>query len=352
MIPLISEELKIGKHYIGFSLSLGMLGALIASFVSVYFIAKFGVKNIIYFGLLLNLAGSVVLFFLPSYLLFTIAYFAIQFGYSAAFISILTAINNTFKNNKVRAILKIDLGYFTGLTITPLVLSLFFFLKVDWHWLFLCMLIPQIILLISMFFLDIPQNNKNDISATKNSKIDFKVIKNPVFIFCILIIFLNAAMLNTFYDWFTTYFGSIYKNISYNFLFLSAYSFSILAGLLLKNKLINYFKDKKILLFNGLFSFISLTGILLFDLIALKVIMVFLLGFSLSGNFDFAASIALEYFDDKSDSICMLLVSSIYIGIITFQYLDGFFTEKFSTYSMLYINFILSFIFSTDIRLP
>ncbi|MCL5070854.1 MAG: hypothetical protein M1308_08155, partial [Actinobacteria bacterium] len=46
---------------------------------------------------------------------------------------------------------------------------------------------------------------------------------------------------------------------------------------------------------------------------------------------------------------CMLLVSSIYIGIITFQYLDGFFTEKFSTYSMLYINFILSFIFLASV---
>lgn len=345
MIPLISEELKIGNQYIGFSLSFGILGALIASLVSIYFIRKFGVKNIIYFGLLLNLAGSIVLFFLPSYLMFTIAYFVLQFGYSIAFICILTIIRNTFKDNKVKAIFKIDLGYFTGLTIAPLAMSLFFFLKADWHYFFLFMLIPQAILIISMFFLKIPQNNKNNTSEIKNLKIDFKIIKNKVFIFCGLLIFLNAAMLNTFYDWFTTYFGGINKNINYNLLFLSTYSFSILAGLLLKNKLTSYFKCKKILLFNGLFSFISLAGILLIDMVAIKIAMIFLLGFSLSGNFSLASSIALEYFDDKSDSISGFLVSLIYLGIIMFQYLDGLFTDKFSTDSMLYINFTLSFIF-------
>lgn len=358
LIPSISRELNIGKDLIGLSLSLGMLAALIASFASIYFIAKVGLKNTIYFGLLLNFTGSIILFFLPSYAMFTFSYFILQFGYSIAFLCIINIIGNTFKNNKVHALLKVDSGYFAGLTIAPLIISLFFFIKADWHYLFLWMLIPQAALIISIFFLEIPQKNKilqnsesNIIAKSpivdasfKRFKPYLKFICNPILVYCCLIIFLNAAILNTFYDWFTTYFENINKNISVNLLFLAAYSLSILVGLQLKTKLTAHFKSKKILLFNSIFSFVFLAGIFFIHIITFKIVFIFLLGFSLSGNFDLASSIALEYFDGKSDSISGFLVASIYFGIIIFQYLDGLFTENFSTESMLYINFILSFI--------
>ena len=165
-----------------------------------------------------------------------------------------------------------------------------------------------------------------------------KIIANPAFALCGVIIFFYASVMNTFYVWFTSYFTSLNIGLDISSLFLSIYGASIFIGMIIRNKLIKHFKKKRILFFSFTVSFLLLTGVLFTGNIIAKIVLIFLFGISIAGSFTITFSIAAGLFPKYTNSASGIMVAFANLGIMIFQYLSGYMSEYFSRNSVLYIN--------------
>lgn len=344
LIPVIASELNIGLDFIGSAISLSIFGIFLVSLTAGNLIELFGLKKMIFTGTILGFFGSFGLFLSNTFTIFIIAYFLLHLGIGVILICILSIVGNYYSGNKASSLIKIKLGRIGALIISPLLVSLILFLKLDWRYFFIITLVFQLALIIILLVFKIPRK----IEVGRNFKTLFvvnkKIISNFYFILCSIIVFLFAPIADTFFTWFTSYFLSLNISIKVSSLFLSSFGLSIFAGMLFKIKLVKIFQEKRILLFSFILSFFLLIGILLIDNLVLKNILIFLFGFNIAGNFAITFSISSELFSEYANSISGLLIAFTYLGIMFFQYLSGYLSEHFSKDSVLYINIVTLFI--------
>ena len=114
--------------------------------------------------------------------------------------------------------------------------------------------------------------------------------------------------------------------------------------MLLRNKLIKHFKKKRILLFSFTISFFLLIGVLFTVNLIAKIILIFLFGIAIAGNFTITFSIGAGLFPKYTNSASGLSGAFANLGVVTFQYLSGYMSEYYSKNSVLYINISILFI--------
>jgi predicted MFS family arabinose efflux permease len=228
--------------------------------------------------------------------------------------------------------------------VAPLMVSLILFLETDWRYFFLALLIPQIALIAILWFMDIPKKVRVANSLKTLFVTNKKIISNSKFILCSMIIFFYVSILNTFFVWFTSYFENIDVGINISSIFLSLFGLSIFLGMVIKNKLLKHFMERKLLLFSFVISFFFLAGILFLDNLILKNILIFLFGINMAGNFTLTFSIGSELFPEYANSVSGLMVAFAHMGVMVFQYLSGYASEYWSKDSVLYINMAILFI--------
>ncbi|MFC2144749.1 MFS transporter, partial [Actinomycetota bacterium] len=112
----------------------------------------------------------------------------------------------------------------------------------------------------------------------------------------------------------------------------------------LRNKLIKHFRKKRILLISFIISFFLLIGVLFIGNLITKLILIFLFGIAIAGNFTITFSIASGLFPKYTNSASGLSVAFANIGIMIFQYLSGYMSEYYSKNSVLYINISILFV--------
>ena len=112
----------------------------------------------------------------------------------------------------------------------------------------------------------------------------------------------------------------------------------------IKNFLLRYFSERKILLFSFVIGFLLLSGILILDNLLVKNILIVLFGISVVGNFTISFSIASDFLPEYSNSASGLIFAFSNIGIIVFQYITGYMSEYQSKSSVLYVNIALLFV--------
>ena len=138
--------------------------------------------------------------------------------------------------------------------------------------------------------------------------------------------------------WFTSYFQNIGIEVSISSLFLSIYGASLFIGMIIRGKLIKHFKEKDVLLFSFIASFLLLIGILFIQDLIFKNILIFLFGIAIAGNFPIIFSIASGLFPEHINSATGLMFTFGNLGVMVFQYLSGYFSEYYSKSSVLYMN--------------
>ncbi len=344
LVPLIAEELGVGLDFIGSAISLSILGIILVSLTSGNLIELFGVKKVLFAGLAFGLAGTLLLFISHTFSVFIIAYFLLQLGFGIIMIGNLSIVSSFYAANRASSLLKINYGHTLSFVAAPLLVSLMFFMKTDWRYYFLGMLIPQVALVVVLWYMDIPKkarvaNNLKTLFVTNK-----KIISNPKFILCSMIIFFYVSIMNTFFVWFTSYFENINIGIDKSSIFLALFGVSIFLGMLLKNKLLKHFMKRKLLLFSFVISFFFLSGILFIDNLILKNILIFLFGINMAGNFTLTFSIGSGLFPEYANSASGLMMTFAHTGVMAFQYLSGYTSEYWSKDSVLYINIGLLFI--------
>ena len=112
----------------------------------------------------------------------------------------------------------------------------------------------------------------------------------------------------------------------------------------IKNFLLRYFSERKILLLSFVIGFLLLPGILILDNLLVKNIFIVLFGISVVGNFTISFSIASDLLPEYSNSASGLIFAFSNIGIIVFQYITGYMSEYQSKSSVLYVNIALLFV--------
>ena len=338
LIPLISEELGIGLDYIGSIISLSVIALFFVSLTTGNLIEVIGLKKVIYIGFGLNLVGSTLLFYSNTFPAFVLAYFIMRLGIGMIAISILCLISTSYPKRKTSSLLKAGFGNTTASIISPLLVSLILLLDIGWRYYYLIHPIFLLILALILWKTEIPRHLRVDTSMKKLFSANKKIITNPAFIICGMIILFYASVMNTFRDWFTSYFTSINIGIDISSLFLSIFGLAIFFGMLLRNKLIQHFKKKRLLFFSFIISFFLLLGILLIDNIVIKVILIFLFGVAAAGNFTLTFTISSGILPKYTNTATGITVAFANAGVIFFQYLTGYMSEHISGNSMIYIN--------------
>ena len=344
LIPIISGELGVGLDFIGSAIALSIFGLFFVSLTTGNLIEVIGLKKVLFIGLGINFAGSLLLYFSHTFSIFIIAYFLMELGLGMLIIGNLSIVGMLYPKNKVSSLIKINIGYTTALIFSPLIVSLALFIRVDWRYYYIFNLAPLIALAIVLWRIKVPRITRVETSLRNLFSANKRIIKDPAFIMCGIIIFFYTSIMNTFFVWFTSYFQNINIDINISSLFLSIFGVAIFIGMLLRNKLIKHFKKKRILLFSFIISFFLLIGVLFTGNLIAKNILIFLFGISIAGNFTITFSIGSGLFPKYTNSASGLTVAFANLGIMTFQYLSGYMSEYYSKNSVLYINISILFI--------
>jgi len=338
LIPLISEELKVGLDFIGSAISLSVFALFLVSMSVGNLIELIGLKKVLYIGLGVSIAGSIMLYFSHSFPIFVVAYLLLQLGAGILIIGNLSIIGNLYSTRRASSMIKVNMGSTIGFIIAPLIVSLMLFIKIDWHNFYLFSLILLLALVIFLWKLKVPKMVRVGSNLKTLFVANRKIISNTSFIMCGIIIFFYFSILNTFFMWFTSYFQSIDIEINISSLFLAIYGAALFIGMILRSKLIKHFREKRILLFSFIASFFLLIGILFIQDLIFKNILIFLFGIAIAGNFSITFSIGSELFPEYANSASGLMMAFANLGIMVFQYLSGYFSEYYSKNSILYIN--------------
>ena len=235
------------------------------------------------------------------------------------------------------------IGNALALIISPLLVSGMLFMNLGWRFLYIYIFILQVALLVWLLFLKIPKKVKIKWSFKSLFSINKKISSNPYFILFCILVFIHSAVMNTFFTWFTTYFSNLNINLDISSLFLAGYGVAVLIGMLLKNKIIKYIKEKRVILFGVIISFLALVGVFFCSNLIFKNILIFLFGMAIAGNFTITFSISTGLFPEYTNSASGFLVASANFCIMIFQYIGDYFSQNFSKDSVLYIDIILLF---------
>lgn len=341
IIPLIAFELKVGLDYMGAVISIGAVALLITSIGAGFLLELFGFKRIILGGALLYIFGCVGLLFSYSFITFIIFYVFLQLGTGIISVATISLVGFCYFKDKSKNILMSNIGLTAGSVIAPLLVSLIISIGMKWQLLFMYIAIPQFLLILSFIFLKVPRNSGTPKSMGNLWHINKIVASHPYIILCCIVTFLYVSTMQTFYTWFTSYFSSMDIELGASSLILAIYATATLAGMFLKNHLVKYIEDKKLLIVSISLSFIFLFSALLVQNIAVKIILIFLFGVNIAGNFSLTFSLGLNIGSQFSNIVSSLLYAFSNLGVIIFQYLSGYFSEHFSKNSVLYIDLTL-----------
>ena len=344
LIPLIASDLKVGLEYIGTAISLSTIGLLIIALLIGNLIDILGFKKVIILGLILTLLGEIGLFFSHSYLIFIISYFILSSGLGIIDISTLSLVGYFSYENRLKNILKTSIMASIGSIIAPLLISLILKIRLSWQFLYLYLVIPQVAMSIMLIFIKIPEKNRTRRSLKAIFQNNQIIFKKPFFLLYCFSLLMYGSLMATFSTWFTTYFTGLNIGLNLSSIFLSIYMLSLLLGMVIKNYLVSFIREKKLLVICLFLSLVFFVFILFINIIVIKIILIFLFGLSICGIFSIIYSLSLDVGAEHVNTASSLIFFFNYLGIIIFQFLSGYLSEHFSKNSILYIDVVLLFL--------
>lgn len=346
LIPILSRDFKTGLNLIGLSLSVNALGLLVSGIFSGNLAEIFGKKEVTAVGCILVVSSLVGVFLSYHFLYFIISYFVFGVGLGTFQVNVSSIVCDFFKEDKSKRLVQLGAAFFTGVLVGPLLVSLVLNLAINWRNLFLLAALLNIPTLILFCLLNIKEQvRKKDEKAVRNVfNINKEILSSPYFILCGIIAFLHTGLVFSFQFWFTTYFTGLKIPVKISSLFLSIYLLSNIIGMLSKNVFLKKLDEKKLLFICSILGFVFLLSSTFADNLVLKIIFIFLFGYNIIGLFEMTLSLSVKVKPDYTGSISTLIFSFAYIAMIIFHYTIGYFSEKLSVESVMYIDLITFFL--------
>jgi len=149
LIPIISKQLNIGYDRIGLILLIGYAFSLISSLVTGILCDKINIKKVILGGLAILFVGFLIFGFKISIILFIISLILQKSGYSSIDSTMHSYVAKVYNNMHAPIFIKIDIMFYIGSIISPLLISFLLFFDISYRYIFF--LFAAIIAILSIF---------------------------------------------------------------------------------------------------------------------------------------------------------------------------------------------------------
>jgi len=344
LIPLISRDLGVSLETIGITVSLSVLGLFLSAFLSGSIIERFGYRPALNISLIFSFIGCLGVYFSLNHISFILFYLILQISAGIIIGCTISLTGYISGRNRGTNLVGVMIGAAMANLISPLIISLTLLKGLNWRSLFLFLVVPLLALSVLFIFLKIPETAKKFISIKQIFRSNKRILSNGSMIIYSLLIFFNVAVIYTFYTWFTLYFSTMETNIIKSSFYLSFFGLALVLGGVLKIQILKILNEINILLITLFASLVFMGAIYYSNNLYFMILFVFLFGLSISSNGMLIISLGLKVYKKYDKTISGNLLAASYLGVICFQYLVGYFSEHYTSNSVIYINMVILFI--------
>jgi MFS transporter, TsgA protein len=356
LIPIISKELNIGYDRIGLILLIGYVFSLISSLVTGILTDRVNIKAVILGSLVILFFGFLIFGFKISLTLFIISLILQKSGYSSIDSSMHSFVAKMFHNMHAPIFIKIDIMFYVGSIISPLLISLLLFFNLSYRYVFFLfaaiLTVLAFLLSANLKKLDIKsiinENQKSSGTEETPSAPAKKEKLNLIIILSCLVMFFSMGTFSGTSTWFTTYLSTFNISVALGSIGLSVMWVFCVLSLIGFLKIFKRTNEITLLLFGGVLGIILLTISALSTNIAVKLVFLLIHAGSYSCFFSMLSSIATYEVHKSKGSVLGLIITCAFSGSIIFQPVLGYFAQYLGSGSVIYVliaGYFISLVF-------
>jgi len=274
-------------------------------------------------------------------------------GFSIIDTSVHSFSSKLFKKDISRIFLKLDIGWYSGAAIGPLIISAILYFEFLPRYLFLILAFIYI-LFIALFYKICPKKKFSDNDPSQNEDMpnprrgSLNVLKDPAVIMASLILFFFMGSVMGLSTWMTTYFLSLGIKIAYSSAILSLYWLFSIIGMIITTAIIKKYREVDILFYSCAAGIICLIVFSFASFIYIKIVALALQAIFFAAIFPLANAIAANRNSKDSGTILGFTIAFAFAGSIVFQPLYGYITEYFGKENIVYVTIagsLIGFVF-------
>ena len=353
LIPVIAEEIDVGFDRIGIALFIGSIAALIANFVAGRLSDRVDIKKLVLLGLLFLFLGFTLFGTYLNFIIFIIVSIFLRVGFGTIDTSIHSFSSKLFKKDISRIFLKLDIAWYSGAVMGPLVISGTLYFEFLPRYLFLILAFIYMVS-ITIFYKICPKRKIGDNDSSQNRDIpgshksSLKILKDPAVIMSSLILFFFIGSLMGLSTWMTTYFLSLGIKVAYSSAVLSLYWLFSIIGIIITTGVVAKYKEINILFYSCLAGIICLAVFSFTAFVYLKIAALALQAIFFAAIFPLTNAISANRDSKNSGTILGFTIAFTFAGSIVFQPLYGYVAEYFGKEYIAYITLagtLIGFVF-------
>ncbi|MHB1334821.1 MAG: MFS transporter [Candidatus Humimicrobiaceae bacterium] len=356
LIPIIARELNLGYDRIGLILLTGYVFSLISSLVTGILCDRINIKKVILVSLVILFLGFLIFGFKISVIIFIISLILQKSGYSSFDSSMHAFVAKIYHNMHAPIFIKIDIMFYIGSIVSPLLISFLLFFNVSYRYAFFLfaagLTILTFLLLLNLKKLDIKKSIIENQESSEFEEISAAPVKkeklNAVMIISCIVMFFSMGSLSGMSTWFTTYLSTFNIGVAYGSVGLSlmwGVCFLSLLGFL---KIFKKTNEISLLLFGGVLGLILISVAALSTNIIVKIVFLLIHAGCYSCFFSMLTSIATYESHKSKGSVLGLIITCAFAGSIIFQPLLGYFAQYLGSGSVIYVliaGYFISLVF-------
>jgi fucose permease len=343
LIPVIAEEINVGFDKIGIALFVGSMATLISNFIIGRLSDRVDIKKLILLGLILIFIGFIVFGLYLNYLLFVIILISIRVGFGTLETALRSFTVKLFKKNVSRVFLNLDIGWYSGAFLGPLIISAVLFFDFLPRYVFFITAFIYLVCII-IFYRICPKKKiitddqsiktKNQASKRKG----FASLKDPVVIISGLALFFYMGGIMGLSTWFTTYFLDLGIEVSYSSAILSLYWFFSIIGMVITTRIVSRFKEITLLFIGCITGTVCLALFSFIPNVYIKIVFLAILAIFFSVIFPLTTAISSQRDKENSGTILGFVIALTFASSIVFQPIFGYVAEYLGKSNIVFVS--------------
>lgn len=342
LIPIISEDIGVGFDDIGIALFIGSIAALIANFVAGRLSDRVDIKKLVLTGLFLLFLGFTLFGTYLNYVIFVIVIIFLRVGFGIIDTSVHSFSSKLFKKDISQIFLKLDIAWYIGAVMGPLVISGVLYFEFLPVYLFLIFAFIYVIFIIIFYKICPKKRVEEDLSARNKDmpgsrKGTLEILKDPTIIIASLVLFLFLGSIMGLSTWLTTYFLGLGIRVAYGSAILSLYWLFSIIGTVITSKIVSKYKEVDVLFYSCLAGIVFLAVFTFIPFIYIKIIALTLQAICFAAIFPLTNAIAAKRDSKNTGTVLGFTIAFAFAGSIVFQPLYGYITEYLGKEYIAYI---------------
>lgn len=343
LIPIIAEEMDVGFDRIGIALFIGSIAAFMANFIAGRLSDRIDIKKLILLGLFFLFLGFALFGIYYNFIIFIIVTIFLRVGFSIIDTSVHSFSSKLFKKDVSRIFLKLDISWYAGALMGPLVISAILYFEFLPKYVFLIFAFIYLVF-IAIFYKVCPKRKiySNDPSLNEDildsHKSSLRILKDPAVIMVSLILFFFMGSVMGLSTWMTTYFLSLGIKVAYSSAILSLYWLFSIIGVIIVTRFVTKYKEINILFYSCMAGIICLAVFSFTSFVYVKIVALALQAIFFAAIFPLSNTIVANRDSKNSGTVLGFTIAFAFAGSIVFQPLYGYITEYFGKEYIVFVT--------------